>query len=132
MDKRDKLKSKIKFAIKEDAQAKKNSRWDSDSQPNIYQLDIFLRKSGYRLVDIVETEGLPELFIEAIKKDHLHPDINHFITDNVFYIEVKKYGELIASDVEEIIKGYQAAVEVVKHLESMDLKKLEYQKKEDS
>lgn len=122
---RDRIKSKIKFALKEDSIAKKNTRWDPDTQPNIYQLDIFLRKSGYRLFDVVINKGHPELMIETIKEGHLHPEINHNVADQAFYIEVKKYGELSASDVEEIVKGYQTAIGVVKHLEKLDLNKLE-------
>lgn len=126
MDNRSRMKSKIKFALKEDMIAKRNTRWNPDNQPNLYQLDVFLRKSGYRLFDVFNNEGKPELMIETIKEGHLHPEINHDVADGVFYIEVKKYGELIASDVEEIMRGYQTAIGVVKHLEQLDLSKLEF------
>ena len=125
MDNRSKMKSKIKFALKEDIIAKKNTRWNLDSQPNLYQLDVFLRKSGYRLFDVVDNEGKPELMIETIKEGHLHPEISHNVADGNFYIEIKKYGELIASDVAEIVRGYQTAIGVVEHLERLDLNKLE-------
>ena len=128
MNNKDRMKSKIKFALKEDMIAKRNTRWNPDNQPNLYQLDVFLRKSGYRLFDVVDNGGKPELMIETIKEGHLHPEINHNVADGAFYIEVKKYGELIASDVEEIIRGYQTAVGVVKHLDNLDLSKLEFRK----
>lgn len=130
MDNRSRMKSKIKFALKEDMIAKKNTRWNPDTQPNLYQLDVFLRKSGYRLFDVVDNNGHPELMIETIKEGHLHPEINHSVADSAFYIEVKKYGELVASDVEEIIRGYQTAVGVVNHLDKLDLSKLEFSKEE--
>ena len=125
------LKEKIKTALKEDSVARKTTRWNPDTQPNIYQLDIFLRKSGYRLLDVVNNEGHPEPIIEAMKEGHLHPDITYSVPDQVFYVDVKKYGELIASDLEEIIKGYQTALGVVQHLEKLDLSKLEFKESED-
>lgn len=127
---RDMMKSKIKFALKEDSVAKKNTRWSPDTQPNIYQVDLFLRKSGYRLVDVINEGGHPELIIEALKESHLHPDITHSVADQAFYVEVKKYGELGASDLEELIKGYQTALGVVKRLDDLDLSKLEYEKED--
>lgn len=120
------MKSKIKFALKEDSVARKTTRWNPDTQPNIYQMDIFLRKSGYRLIDVVDNEGHPEPIIESMKEGHLHPDITYSVADQVFYVNVKKYGELIASDLEEVIKGYQTALGVVQHLGDLDLSKLEF------
>lgn len=123
------IKSKIKLGLRELADAKKYTKWNPDTHPNAYQLDVFLRKSGYRLVDIVDHQGdTPELILEATKIGHLHPDITHNISDKTFYINIKKYGEMNVSDVEEIIKGYQTAMYVVKHIESLDLSKLEYDK----
>ena len=124
------LKEKIRTALKEDSVARKTTRWNPDTQPNIYQLDIFLRKSGYRLVDVVNNGGHPEPIIESIKEGHLHPDITYSVSDQVFYVEVKKYGELVASDLEEVIKGYQTALGVVQHLEDLDLYKLEFRESE--
>lgn len=125
------MKSKIKHALKEDKIAKRDTRWNSDTQPNIYQLDIFLRKSGYRLVDVLDNDGHPEPIIESIKESYLHPEITYSVSDNTFYVKVDKYGELEASDLEEIMKGYQTALGVLKHLENLDLSKLEYRGSED-
>lgn len=124
------LKSKIRLALKEDNVARKTTRWNPDTQPNTYQLDIFLRKSGYRLVDVIDNGGLPDLMIEPIKGGHLHPDITYSVADQVFYVDVKKYGELVASDLEEVIKGCQTALGVVQHLEKLDLSKLEFRESE--
>lgn len=119
------IKDKIRFALKEDSMIKRKIKWDPDTQPNIYQLDLFLRKSGYRLVDIINNGGHPEPIIEAIKESHLHPDITFIIADQTFYVDIKRYGQIIASDLEELIKGYQNALGVVKYLDTLDLSKLE-------
>lgn len=127
MNLRGEIKNKIKKALQEDNIARTSTRWNSDTQPNLYELDIFLRKSGYRLTDIVLHDDTPELLIEAIKVDHLHPEIIHQVDEDVFYIKTKDYGELIVSDLEELIKGYEIAINVVKHLEELDLHRLEFE-----
>ena len=62
---------------------KPNSRWNPDTQPNIYELSNFLQKSGYRLVDILVHEDYPELLIEAIKPGYLFPEISHDIKERI-------------------------------------------------
>lgn len=104
---------------------KNDSKWNPDTQPNIYELSNFLRKSGYRLVDILEHNNSPELIIEAIKPGYLFPEISHGIKDNEFYVKVDDHGLMVASDVEEIIKGYENAVGVLHYLEGLNLSKLE-------
>lgn len=122
MDKREALQKNIRRKIKE----YRVSKWSPDAQPNIYELDKFLRKSGYRLTDLLPHEkGTPELVIEPIKLNYSHPNIEHDIEENEFFIEVKDHGLLILSDLEEIVKGYQNAMAVVTYLESLDLSKLE-------
>ena len=112
------LKDKVREAFQ--GEKKIISKWDSDTTPNIYNLDIFLRKSKYRLVEIIaQTKNgriYPELILEPIEEDHLHPEIHHSVDENEFYINVKKYGELVSSDVREIIKGYEIALSIVDHL----------------
>ena len=99
-------------------------------QPNIFELDNFLQKSGYRLVDILshnrssETPGL-ELVIEPIESGHLHPEIYHNYVEGNFYAKIIDHGLLISSDVEEIIKGYTTVLEVLRYLETLDMKNLE-------
>ena len=124
------LREQIRTAIREDTKARKYIKWNPDSQPNLYQLDLFLRKSGYRLTDVVAQDNNPEVLIEPLNPSHLAPDILHQPGEGKFFIDVKKYGELEYSDVEELIKGYTTAVEVVKHLEKLDLSKLEYEKED--
>lgn len=119
------LRSKIKKALTEDNEVMKYSKWDMDSQRNLYNVDKFLRKSGYRLLDATKRDGVPELFIKAMKDSHLYPDITHHIEEGEFFINVIKYGELNASDVEEIIKGYEAALGVVHYLNDIDMSSLE-------
>lgn len=109
---------------------KPNSRWNPDTQPNIYELSNFLQKSGYRLVDILVHEDYPELLIEAIKPGYLFPEISHDIKEKEFYAKVEDHGLMIASDIEEIIKGYETAIGVLHHLEELDLSKLEIDKEE--
>ena len=96
----------------------------------IYELSNFLQKSGYRLVDILVHEDYPELLIEAIKPGYLFPEISHDIKEKEFYAKVEDYGLMIASDIEEIIKGYETAIGVLHHLEELDLSKLEIDKEE--
>ena len=118
------LKDKIREAFTE---KKTISKWDQDTSPNIYNLDKFLRKSGYRLIEIVvlpkNDKALPEIILEPVTKDH--PDINHSVDEGIFYIEMKKYGELEASEVREIIKGYENALAIVDYLSELDLYDLE-------
>lgn len=101
------------------------TRWNPETQPNIYELSNYLQKSGYRLVDIIIHEESPELIIEAIKPGYLFPEVVHDIKEGEFYSRVEEHGLMIASDIEEILKGYKIAVEVLHHLESLDLSKLE-------
>lgn len=101
------------------------SKWDPDTQPNIYELSNFLRKSGYRLVDIIDHKNSPELIIEAIKPGHLYPEIVQDVKSGKFYTRIENHGLMIASGVEEIIKGYETALGVLHHLEDLDLSRLE-------
>lgn len=107
----------------------KNSqnKWDPESQPNIYELANFLRKSGYRLIDVLihKNNDTPELLIEPIKSDYLHPEISHDISEGYFYAKIVEHGMLVASDLEEIIKGYNNALGVLDYLQSLDLSILE-------
>lgn len=109
---------------------KPNSRWNPDTQPNIYELSNFLQKSGYRLVDILSHKEGPELIIEAVKPGYLYPEITQDIREKEFYVRVEEKGLMTASDVEEIIKGYDNAVSVLKYLEDLDLSKLEINSEE--
>jgi len=126
----------MKDKIKEAFNTKKtlNSKWDPQGQPNAYQLDIFLRKAGYKLVDMIpQSSGgstVPELIIEPIKEGYRHPDITHMIAEDTFYMKMKSYGEMPASDVETIIQVYQAVLAVLNHLNELDKSKLEYEKSE--
>lgn len=96
----------------------------------IYELSNFLQRSGYRLVDILVHEDYPELLIEAIEPGYLFPEISHDIKEKEFYAKVEDHGLMIASDIEEIIKGYETAIGVLHHLEELDLSKLEIDKEE--
>ena len=96
----------------------------------IYELSNFLQKSGYRLVGILVHEDYPELLIEAIKPGYLFPEISHDIKEKEFYAKVEDHGLMIASDIEEIIKGYETAIGVLHHLKELDLSKLEIDKEE--
>lgn len=107
------------------------SKWDPDTQPNLYELGNFLRKSGYRLIDIVISKSsVPELLIEPIEEGPLHPNISHDISDGRFYIQVLEHGMLESSDLEYIMTGYQNALSVVKYLEDIDLDDLEINREE--
>lgn len=120
------LEKKIKEAFKKDKKIREANKWDPDTQPNLYELYNFLRKSGYRLVDVADSyKKRPELIIEPVEPGHLHPEINHDISDGRFYINVSEHGYLDPSDVVEVIKGYEAAISVVAYLSSLDLDKLE-------
>lgn len=122
MDIRDSIRKKIKEAQK----IREANRWSPDTQPNIYELENFLRKSGYRLVDILDHEdkGI-ELIIEPIKSGYLYPEISHDIEEGAFYAKVVEHGMLVASDIEEIVKGYTTALGVLNHLDELDLSTLE-------
>lgn len=101
------------------------TKWSPESQPNLYELANFLRKSGYRLVEVIDHGESPELIIESIRSGYLHPEISHDIEERRFYVRVEDHGFLAASDVQEIIKGYNTALGVIQHLDSLDLSKLE-------
>lgn len=125
MDIRERIRKE--FSKKSVLKEASRSKWDSDNQPNVYELDNFLRKSGYRLLDVLlsRDSDLHEILLEPIKPGYLYPEITHDIKDGIFYINVTNYGLLEASDVEGIIRGYENALAVVHHLQSLDLKKLE-------
>lgn len=119
------LENKIREAIKKSL--REDASYDSTTQPNLYELNNFLRKSGYKLSEVISQKDkeVPELIILPIKESYLYPEISHDIEEGEFYIKVVEHGLLVASDVEEIIKGYTTAIGVVEHLESLDLTKLE-------
>lgn len=121
------IESKIREALKKDKKLREATKWDPESQPNIFELSNFLKKSGYRLVDVmISSEGLsPEIILEPLKPGYLYPDISYDINDKHFYINVPEHGLLVSSDVEGIILGYENALAVVKHLESLDLDEIE-------
>lgn len=121
------LDKKIRAAFKRDKKIREASNWSPELHPNIYELQNFLRKSKYRLIDVSpDKEGkIPEVIIEPITPSYLYPAIIHDLTDNHFYIDVSNHGLLQASDVELVVQGYSNALAVVKHLESLDLTKLE-------
>lgn len=126
------LKAKIKEAMTDkntpEYKAAKKSpvKWDADTQPNLYALSEFLRKAGYRLIDAIEHEGNKvELLIEPIEEGHLHPDIIHDIDNDIFCADIIKYGLLGKSDLEEVIKGYETALGVIKYLDTLHLNKME-------
>lgn len=120
------LEDKIREAFKKSEKAR-SGKWDSETQPNLYELDNFLRKSGYRLIDVLVSEigKSPELVIEAVKPGFLYPEISHDITTNTFYIKTVDLGMIGISDIESILIAYENALGVLRHLESLDLKKLE-------
>lgn len=120
------IKKSIRKAFRPKSLKEAAIKWDSETQPNLYELDNFLRKSGYRLVDTLIHKGnIIEPVIEAIKEGHLHPDISYNAEDEWFYVRVKEYGLLNSSDLEDIIKGYTTALGVLNHLDTLDLTKLE-------
>lgn len=131
----DKLSLRIKEALSKSRSLKEAAQWSSETQPNIYELDSFLRKSGYKLIDVTKykKDQVPELLIVPIKSGYLYPDIVHSAAEHLFEVKVISYGLLGISDLEGIIRGYQNAIEVVKHLESLDLDDLEveYEEPED-
>ena len=116
-----KIREVFKKSLREDAS------YDSTTQPNLYELNNFLRKSGYKLAEVIphQDKKVPELIILPIKESYLYPEISHDIEEGEFYIKVVEHGLLVASDVEEIIKGYTTSLGVVQHLESLELEKLE-------
>lgn len=121
------LDDKIKKAFKKEKKLIEANKWNPDLYPNIYEMENFLRKSGYRIIDIIEQKNsdIPEVVIEPIKKGYLYPEISHDLTDNKFYAKVIDYGMLGESDLIGIIQGYENAVSVIKHLNSLDLRDLE-------
>lgn len=129
MDIRDQIKERFKG--KKPLTEASRSKWDPETQPNDYALDEFLHKAGYRLTDISNYDSSPELLIDPIRKGYLHPEIIHDVTDKTFYVDVKKYGMLNSSDLEEIVKGYTTALGVLEYLDSLDLSKLEVEEGDD-
>lgn len=117
--------------IKEAFSRKTATKWDPETQPNLYALGEFLRKAGYRLVDVLEHNDVLELLIEPKEEGYLHPNITHNLDTDEFTVDVRKYGELGASDLEEIIKGYEASLGVIKYLNSLHLNTLEVEREEE-
>lgn len=109
------------------------NKWDANSQPNLYDLDKFLRKSGYSLrsADYLKGYKFPELFIESSEPEYLHPEILHDLVENAFEVVVENKGILGASDLEEVIKGYENALGVINYLNSLDLTELEVEDEEE-
>lgn len=128
------IENKIKEAFKKDERLSEAvGKWDPDKQPNIYELNNFLRKSGYRLLDVlaVKDTTIPEIILEPLKAGYLYPEIQHYTKEGKFYIKVIDHGMLESSDVEGMITGYENALAVVKHLESLDLHDMEVEEDEE-
>lgn len=130
MDIRDQIREAIKSR-----NGRLNSTWSQDREPHIYEVDKFLRKSGYKLSNIevhhINGKSLPELIIEPMSPGYLYPDVSHMVAEGKYYIDVKKYGEMEISDVKGIIKGYENAIAVVSYLETVNLNSLEFEGSED-
>lgn len=118
------VKDNIRKAVSSNLKNKKYTRWDSESQPTIYAIDNFLRKSGYRLIDILTQGNKYELIIEPLKKGYFHPEISHDTKDDHFYAKITEYGMMESSDIEDTIKSYENALGVLKYLENQDLKNI--------
>ena len=101
------------------------SDWDARVTPNNYALDLYLRKSGYKLINVSRYSKGIRLGIVPRKKGYHTPEIYHDYADNIYEIQTTSYGTLEVSDIEEVIKGYETAISVVKYLMSLDLEKLE-------
>lgn len=115
------LKENIRSRVNEKLSGR-SSKWDPQRYPESSDLNEYLLKAGYLLKEIiVHSSGSVELVIKPRTAGYLHPEITHDITDNVFYVEVKEYGLLNSSDLEEIISGYNTALEVVRYLERVNL-----------
>lgn len=106
----------IEGKIKDAFTRRKNAIFDPETQPTLYKMSNFLRKAGYRMNDVLAHGSGVEIILTPIKEDYLHPDITHHIENHEFYVKVKSYGELEPSDLEEVIKGYENALEVIKYL----------------
>ena len=65
------------------------------------------------------------LSIDPIRSDELHPDLIHDIANNKFYVEVKDQGYVDSKDLENIIKGFNNSIEILKYLDDLDLSTLE-------
>lgn len=121
------LESMIREAFSKKKDTEEIVKWDPDTQPNLYELALFLKKSGYRLVDMIYSgvKDTGELIIEPVTPGYLYPEIVHDIVEEGFYIKVVDQGILPVSDVESLVQGYQNAIAVIHHLNSIDLTKLE-------
>ena len=114
--------------LKEDIRSKMKgiSQWDPVKYPITEKLDLFLRKSGYRLASVLpvgeeKTATRAELVVEPLVSNYLHPEISYESEAREYQVEVKSYGYLAASDVEEIIEGYNTALAVIDHLIGVDM-----------
>lgn len=128
------IRDSIRKQFSKKSKLQEATKWNPDNQPNIYELDNFLRKSGYRLIDIIEHKESSlshssshnyELIIEPITPGYLHPEISHDYEEGNFYAKITEHGLLVASDIEEIIKGYTTVLGVLKYLGDLDIDKLE-------
>lgn len=101
------------------------NRFDYKTQPNLYELENFLNKSGYIYVDLDTEEGKPVLYIKPAKEDdYLHPKIYYIADDNEYVVDSGEFGYLNVSDLAEVMKGYNNAILVIKHISDLDLDKL--------
>lgn len=117
------IKDRIKTALDEDRKIRQNTRWSEEDQPKLYMIDRFLRKNKYRLSDVIVSEGRRELIVDALESSHFTPTIEN--QSGKYFINIKKYGPMEVTDVEQIIQGYQRAVAVVNYLNEIDLTSLE-------
>lgn len=100
------------------------SNWDAKDYPNSYELDIYLRKLGYTLNRVHKNDGkVVKLQIDSVKDNYTTPKI-YWVEDHL-EVQTASYGTLEVSDLEEVIKGYQKAIEVIKHIESLNIDNLE-------
>lgn len=125
------LENKIKDAFKNTKVLGEDLQLKADEHPNTYELDNYLKKAGYKLLELIEHEGskVPEVLLEPKNPGYLFPQISHIVKEDKFYVDVVKYGMLEASDLEKVMQGYENALSVVTYLENLDLSKLEIVRK---
>ena len=119
------MKDKIRDAMTSRLKEASSIKYDSSTQPNLYELDNFLKKSGSKLVDVIDHEGSIELIIDPKYPGVYYPEISHEVEEGKFYTRVKERGWLEMSDLDMVMEGYETAKYVINHLESLDLSKLE-------
>ena len=118
---RESIKKKLNSSMRESISVL-NNKFDPKEQPNCFELENYLRKAGYTLSDVLQEKN--DIFLEINywrAQLEFNPSIKYDKLTRSYQVLTTDYGYLVPSDLQMVILGYETAMEVISHIESLKL-----------